>query len=1213
MTEESSAASSNFIIGIGSSAGGLEAIRELATNLPTDNGCAYIIVQHMSPQHKSLMTNLIASETQLDVKDIADGMVPEPDVIYVTPPRADVIIKKGVLHLVEPSLHVGKPKPSVDRFLKSLAEDQGEKSMAIILSGTGSDGAYGVQAIREAGGITIAQDDVSAKYDGMSNAAIETGCIDLVLRPSQIGTHLKKILSSPGTLDKLKESSEITTPITGILQIVLARTRVDFREYKQTTVQRRIERRMTALGIQTIEEYMSHCRNNPPEVDALFKDLLISVTRFFRDREEFNQLREPIESLVKERKDQPLRIWVAGCATGEEVYSIAIMLAEAMGGPAELLRSKTQIFATDIDRAALESARRGQYSQGALFDVPSELVSKYFIQKSDGVAVIEALRSVILFSDHNLCQDPPFLNMDLICCRNLLIYFGPKLQSRVLSRLHYAMKSHAYLFLGTAESVAGSDQLFVPLNERSHIFKRRLLQKKDRYEPNSLTSAWSKPRLQLPATTKAVETENATERMLFDALARSLGDNSVLVSSDHSFLRVYGDLTPFVDFSEGSSLNLQLSLLKSPYKEEARSLVTLALKHDRRRLGIRHITNAETKEVVRLEAMPIVAPKIEEKLALLIINRWTAEEYEALNLGSQSDSSVDQITDNHLRELDNELASTREALQQTIEELETSNEELQALNEELQSTNEELQATNEELETSNEELQSTNEELITVNEELQVNSSELTALNAELGSILGNVPIPLMVLDNALQISRASRAAMELFSISQPLTNPHLSQINLPDGFPRLVDICSQALQMGEPVLTDFTSLGVTYTMQCAPFTGNSGQLIGTTIVLFRNPAMQSISNEFTQVLDHAPLHLIRYDDEGNINRISAATANAVGLSPDEAIEKNIAEIMKISVEDRDSGDLKNILLKRKRSGIVGLYAPTRATPVWVSTNRFEFRDMHLDQSFNVLVGSDISQLTESERDLQQTNKSLELIQSMSRIGYWRIDMDERDLFWSDVVYEIHGLDSSKYKPELSTAIDAYHPEDRPMVTKTVNESIAAGHGWSFKARLVQPTGDIIWVEALADVTKDHSGKVLTIVGSFRDITDEKIIETRFSQIENLRKEQQTGFFSFETGTNRVYWSPNIWPMLNLDKNATGGFETVLRLIHHEDRGRFTKARNDLMKFGKAFKDEYRIKCPDREEQLIRFQTMATKDQNGRVTDYFGHLRLVDEDENKPS
>lgn len=824
------------VIGIGSSAGGLEAIRELATNLSPNGSCAYVIVQHMSPQHKSLMTSLIASETTLKVTDVVDGQEPMPDTIYVTPPRADVVMVDGHLRLVEPSPDAGKPKPSVNRFLISLAQDKGEQSMGIILSGTGSDGAYGIQAIREAGGITIAQDDASAKYDGMSNAAIETGCIDLVLHPSQIGVHLQKILSSADDLQQFRSSQDVSTPLSGILQIVLARTRVDFREYKKSTIQRRVERRMTALGINQIEDYVTHCRNSPQEVDALFKDLLISVTRFFRDNEEFERLHRPIANLVEKRQGDPLRVWVAGCATGEEVYSIAMLLAEAMGGPSELLKSRTQIFATDIDMSALESARRGFYPSAVLLDVPDHLKEKYFINQNDGVRVIEALRSVILFSDHNLCQDPPFLNMDLICCRNVLIYFGAKLQSKVLARLHYAMRPDAYLFLGTAENVSGADQLFTQADDAGHIFRRRSLQGKERYDLKTISGNWQ-GRTIAPATKKAPQPEISNERLMFDALARSIGDDSVLVSEDHSFMRVYGDISNFVDLSESSPLDLRLSLLRSPLREEARSIVTLALKHGERRMGSRHQWGED--EIVRLEAIPVHSKSIEEKLALLVINRWSHEEIEASGHSIEVKPGT-EISIDHLRELDMELANTREALQQTIEELETSNEELQALNEELQSTNEELQATNEELETSNEELQSTNEELITVNEELQVNSSELLALNAELGSVLGNVPIPLLVLDNALQITRASISAIEMFNISKPLSSPHLSQIALPDGFPRIVDICNEALRTGEIRQFDFEALGETFTLQCAPFLGEANQMIGTTLVFIGSPLGQS-------------------------------------------------------------------------------------------------------------------------------------------------------------------------------------------------------------------------------------------------------------------------------------------------------------------------------------------------------------------------------------
>ncbi|MEM9432466.1 MAG: chemotaxis protein CheB [Pseudomonadota bacterium] len=1197
-----------FMVGIGSSAGGLEAIRELVTNLPKDNDCVYVIVQHMSPQHKSLMATLIGNETELEVLDIQDGIVPEPNVIYVTPPRADVIFDQGKLCLVEPSLNVGKPKPSVDRFLNSLAANHGERSMAIILSGTGSDGAYGVQAIREVGGITIAQDDVSAKYDGMANAAIETGCIDLVLRPSQIGTHLKKILSSPGALEEFKDDHELATPITGILQIVLARTRVDFREYKQTTVQRRIERRMTALGIATAEEYMTHCRSNPPEVDALFKDLLISVTRFFRDRDEFKQLREPIETLIENRKGQPLRIWVAGCATGEEVYSIAIMMAEAMGGISELVRSRTQIFATDIDRAALEAARRGQYSQGALFDVPTDLVSKYFVQQSDGVRVVEALRSVILFSDHNVCQDPPFLNMDLICCRNLLIYFGPKLQSRVLSRLHYAMKSRAYLFLGTAESTSGADQLFLPLSNSGHIFKKRVLQKTVPYGVSALSTNWSQPRIEAPIKGREKVAGDPTERKMFDALARSLGDNSVLVSSDQTFLRVYGDMSSYIDLSENTALHMQLGLLKSPLREEARSLVTLALKHDRRRVGVRHIADPDTRSVIRLECMPVIVPGLDEKLALLIINEWTREEFETIaGVPADTEGASSSEVDSHLRELDLELATTREALQQTIEELETSNEELQALNEELQSTNEELQATNEELETSNEELQSTNEELITVNEELQVNSSELTALNAELGSILGNIPIPLMVLDNALQISRASKTAMDMFEIPQPLMSPHLSQINVPAGFPRFLDICTQALQSGEAVKMDFSSAGSAYSLQCAPFSGASGQLIGTTIVLFKNPAMQSLSNEITQVLDHAPMHLIRYTDDGTVVRVSAATANALGLTPDEAVGRNIHDLMKYSVAKDTTGTLEKMLNRNNNHARIALWSGDSTDATWIAAERFEFEDISDDKTYQVLIGTDVTETVEGQVHLQQVNRTLELVQSLSKTGYWRVDFATQNVFWSDVVYDIHGLNKVDYQPELATAIKAYHPDDRDFVEHIVNRSLKDGSSWSFRRRILRPDGEVVWVESLADVTTGSDGQPISIVGSFRDVTDDHEYSRRFEQLELMRFDQKIGFFSFDVTTKQNYWSEKIWNILDVARPSDPGFDGLANLVHLDQRKLFAKKHDDLARLGYDIDESFGFQRAADTSGIFHIKATAQKDNAGRVTDYFGFIRRVEE------
>jgi len=610
------------IIGIGSSAGGLEAIRELVATLPAKLPVTYVVVQHMSPHHKSLMTELVARQTELRVMDIVDKQTPEENVIYITPPKTDVILSDGMLRLVDPSYLAAAPKPSVDRFLLSLADDHGENSMAMILSGTGTDGAYGVQAIREAGGITIAQDADSAKYDGMPQSAIQTGCVDLVLRPLEIGTHLKKILTSARDFSDFRKEALNDSPLSDLLQILLARTRVDFRDYKVTTVQRRIERRMMALGITDQEEYTHFLRNNPNAVDALFKDLLISVTRFFRDKEEFAKLEGLLPDLLTKKQTGPFRVWIAGCATGEEAYSIAMLISEALGGTDVSLKDRVQIFATDIDKEALKVARKGVYSNAVLNDIPSHLADKYLVQHGEGVRVTDALRSAVLFSDHNVCQDPPFQKVDLLCCRNLLIYFDNSLQQKVMTRFHYSMAPDALLFLGMAESVAGSDELFIADQSGSHVFRKRTLSKgfaaaAGSYRMPNLPNHSVRPGKRVPP----VDTKS-TDRQFFEALMGSLGENSVLVTEDCSIVQVNGSISPYIEVTGSTKLSMHLDLLKSPLREEARSLVTIAFKNLKHRSGVRHILPNIDKDIdVRLDVYPIVAPKINERVALLVFTQ----------------------------------------------------------------------------------------------------------------------------------------------------------------------------------------------------------------------------------------------------------------------------------------------------------------------------------------------------------------------------------------------------------------------------------------------------------------------------------------------------------------------------------------------------------------------------------------------------------------
>lgn len=1063
------------LIAIGSSAGGLEAIRELVNALPADLPVSYVVVQHMSPHHKSLMTELVARQTNLVVRDVVDGMVPERNVIHITPPRTDILFEDGKLRLTAPSPELASPKPSVDRFLTSLADSYGDKTVAIILSGTGSDGSYGVQAIREAGGITIAQDNETAKYDGMPFSAVQTGCIDLILPPSDIGTHLQKILTSQRDFGEFRKGSLNESPVSDLLQILLARTRVDFREYKQATINRRIERRMVALGIGTQEEYTQFCRTNPHALDALFKDLLISVTRFFRDKDEFNQLGKLLPQLVEARSGAPMRIWIAGCATGEEAYSIAMMLSEALAEDSRPLKDIVQIFATDIDKDALQVARRGVYSLSALNEIPKKMADKYLIRQSDGVRVVDSLRAAILFSDHNVCQDPPFQKIDLLCCRNLLIYFGNALQHKVMSRFHYSLAGDGLLFLGTAESVAGADDMFTPERQSAHIFRKRRLRGQNR----TAYTGQRNPTITRSNTSPEPVGQSA-DRHLFEALAASLGENSLLVTEDFGIARVYGDMSKYIEIKSSSSLKMHLDLLRSPLREEARSLVTIAMRNNAHRAGVRHLLADDAETETRIDVYPIIAKDISEKAALVVFN---AIEIDHTRRALKTSTAIDHGGNaEQIRALEHEIATTREALQQTIEELETSNEELQSLNEELQSTNEELQATNEELETSNEELQSTNEELITVNEELQVTAAELSGRTGELTSVIESTPLAIIVMDNALQISQATNAAANRFSIRRPISSPHISQCVLPEGYPSLAPICSEALKVGETVSSEFNSNDTRVLLTCSPYFNVHGQILGVTMVVTEFPGL---AREMELLLNNSKLYATHHAIDGTLLRASESSANLLGHSREEMLGRNIFDLYSPETVQHIKA-VENDLIVNDLGVVQTTYKVQRAdgTPVWLSVDKIAYAHQGENKPTIYSVGMDITEVVEAKQEAQSLFKQLLLLQDMVQAGYWSVDLTSQEVHWSKEVFRIHGVDDTEPTPPLEEAINFYHPDDREEVARLVDKVINEGGDFKFEKRIVQRDGGHVLVESHGRAVKDASGAVVMIIGVFRVLSN---------------------------------------------------------------------------------------------------------------------------------
>ncbi|NIZ14747.1 chemotaxis protein CheB [Phaeobacter sp. HF9A] len=814
-----------FLIGIAASAGGLEALGQLVRTLPQRANASYIIAQHLSADHKSLLCPLIAQETELPVVELTEAEVaPQADTIYIVPPGFDVILETGQIALRAPSSAPGTPKPLADRLFRSLAEGCGARSLGIVLSGTGSDGSDGLRAIHSAGGITLAQAPDTAKYDSMPASAIQTGCVDLSLPPDMIGQQLMRILSNPGDLADLQAPAP-SDRLRDLYALLLDHSGVDFRDYRENTINRRIARRMLRLGITQERDYLALCHRNHSEIDALYRDLMISVTRFFRDPAPFRQLAKAIRSLVEHHPNGQIRVWVAGCATGEEAYSVAMLFADAMGGLAHLRKERLQIFATDTDAKALEVARRGVYPLTAANDVPRPYVEDYLRVGRETLEVDKRLRAVVLFSRHNIIQDPPFINLNLISLRNLLIYFGSALQEKVLSRMAYALMPNGKLFLGASETVGAMQGHFETQSLPAKLYSKRGLRQTMRPPPHSgpLTPSLRPPHR--PARPAA----DAPQQDMFETLTRILAPNGFITTRDAEIIRILGDISHVTELNESSALQrMSTKILKSTLRAEAASLITLCLRSRTKRVGRWHDIRGYGFDQVRLICYPLLTDGEGEDHALFAVETRKKQPRLLLTPPEMSDQSRRA----YVRQIEEEIAATREALHHTIAELQSSNEEMQSVNEEMQATNEELQASNEELETSNEELRSTNEELIAVNEHMQRNATALQQLSLELAAILKATPYPTLVVDPALHIRHASAAAQRYFDLGDlPREGTPLSACRTTDGQPQMAPEVTRSLRSRERETVSFSEDGREKTMAFTPiFKGREQQIIGTIV-----------------------------------------------------------------------------------------------------------------------------------------------------------------------------------------------------------------------------------------------------------------------------------------------------------------------------------------------------------------------------------------------
>lgn len=749
-------------VGIGASAGGLEALEDLLKNVPVDTGMAFIVVQHLSPDYKSMMVELLQRRTEMPVLQIEDGMVAEANRIYLVPPKKNLEIYHGRLILTEQMRNIGINLP-IDIFFRSLAADQKKNAIAIVLSGTGSDGTLGVRAVKEQGGMVMVQDYSSAKFDGMPKSAIATGLVDYILDTTRMSDALVKYVKHPLVQQSAKEKqqSKEETDYVKILSLIRTHIGEDFSYYKPKTLIRRIERRVSVNQFQTVAEYIHLLLHSPQECEILAKEFLIGVTQFFRDKEAFEVIdREIVPALFVNREPKStVRIWSVGCSTGEEAYSIAILCKEYIDK--QKLNIDLKIFATDLDREAVRFAGLAIYPESIVSDVPQPYLEKYFNRKPDAYQVNSELRQMVIFSSHNVITDPPFSKIDLIICRNLLIYFKPEMQDKVLGLFQYSLANQGYLFLGSSESINPESGAFEAIHSKWKIFRH-----KQGYKPPLPTSLLS-PRsgqnidLSLNTTVALQATDTVPWELnakLYEKVINFFAPAGVIVDNNNTIVHLFKDMQRYLDFPQGKP-SYDLLVLANPQLSMVLSNMLYKARKEKTQVVLRQFKYKEGKRtlLLNLSVMPVTLRKNYPEYAVVSI-------VEELKVENNVHERIEETFDfneqagERIKELERELQYRDENLQTTVEELETSNEELQA-------TNEELVAANEELQSTNEELQSVNEELYTVNSQYQEKIMELTTLNNDISNLLTNTNIGTLFLDSNLTVRKFTREISKIVNV----------------------------------------------------------------------------------------------------------------------------------------------------------------------------------------------------------------------------------------------------------------------------------------------------------------------------------------------------------------------------------------------------------------------------------------------------------------
>jgi two-component system, chemotaxis family, CheB/CheR fusion protein len=1091
-------ADQNFlVVGLGASAGGVQALRDFFARVPAESGMAYVVILHLSPDHDSQLASVLQNTALIPVTQVEDHVRVEPNHVYVIPPNKSLAINDGRLDIFNMTSTEVRRAP-VDIFFRTLAESHGARAVSVVLSGTGANGSMGMKRVKEMGGLCIVQDPEEAEYPDMPRHSLATGLVDYVLpvaeMPAQIIAYREqlKLIRVP---DPPAEPTEAdANALRDIFTQLRVRTGHDFSNYKRPTVLRRIARRIGVLELSDLTAYAQFMHEHPAEATALLKDLLISVTHFFRDAEAFAALERAIIPKLFEgkRPDDQVRVWVAGCATGEEAYTVAMMLSDyaaTLSSPPQI-----QVFATDIDEAAIAAARDGFYTINDAADVPSDLLSRYFVgEVGDGYRVRREIRERVLFAVHNIIKDPPFAHLDLATCRNFLIYLNRTAQRLVLDVLHFALNPGGYLMLGSSESVDGAGDLFSVVDKEHRIYRGRAVETRMIFPvPDGSLAARLGKLPEIQRVREAQPAQRSTYAQLHQRLLEHYAPPSVVVNEDYDILHMSESAGSFMQIKGGEPSTNLLMLVRPELSLELRAALYQAAqkKMEVESRGVSVTVGDETK-TINVRVRPVLSEEDRARGFFLVLFEAASEQAQEV---ARQETIVATDDEPLARRLEEELLEVRAQLSATIEQHETQREELKAANEELQAMNEETRAAAEELETSKEELQSINEELTTVNQELKIKIDELGHANDDLRNLMNSTQIGTVFLDRELRVKLFTPRARDIFNFIPADIGRELSDITSKLDDDRLIADAKQVLERLQPVERAMqTKDGRTFLMQISPYRTNEDRINGVVVAFLditeRHRTEQSLrqsEEQFRQAIEDAPIPVIMHAEDGEVLQVSRTWTELTGYTTEdvptfEAWLKRAcgdgADEVRNQMHGLFKGDLHTLNIEfpiRTREGSLRHWSLSAASPGTLSDGR----------RFIVGMAVDITERKRMEETLRRSNERVRLMmESVEDYAIFTLDAGGRIESWNAGAKRIFGYTEAEAIDQSGAII--FTPEDRAKGAPAQEMKTARDMGRAADERWhLRKNGTRLYVSGALYALRDDGGALTGYVKIARDLTE---------------------------------------------------------------------------------------------------------------------------------